>query len=77
MSGMTLDRAPLQARLALQEAPAAAGTARRMAALGLRRGAELMLLQATAGGGRLASVGGSRIALGPAVLRQLRVELIA
>ncbi len=77
MSGMTLDHAPLRARLALQEAPAGSGTARRMAALGLRRGAELILLQATTGGGRLASVGGSRIALGPAVLRQLRVELIA
>lgn len=75
MSGMTLDRAPLQARLTLQEAAAGSGTARRMAALGLRRGAEIVLLQTTAGGGRLASVGGSRIALGPGVLRQLRVEV--
>ena len=47
-----------------------------MAALGLRRGTELVLLQATAGGGRLASVAGSRIALGPGVLCQLRVELV-
>ena len=76
MSAMTLDRAPLRERLFVQEAPVGSGTARRMAALGLRRGTELVLLQATAGGGRLASVAGSRIALGPAVLRQLRVELV-
>ena len=76
MSGITLDRAPLQARLSVQEAAGAPGTARRMAALGLRRGTQLILLQATAGGGRLACVGGSRIALGAGVLRHLRVEVL-
>lgn len=45
-----------------------------MAALGLRNGAELTLLHNTAGGGRVALVGGTRVALGPGVLKQVLVE---
>lgn len=47
-----------------------------MAALGLRNGAEFTLLHNTAGGGRVALVSGTRVALGPAVLRQVRVEQV-
>lgn len=75
--GMTLDRAPFGARLTVCDAAGTGSSQRRLAALGLRRGAEVILLHSTAGGGRLARIGGSRIALGPAVLRQLLVELPA
>ncbi len=71
---MTLDQAPLQQALLLQDVTGS-GTIRRLAALGLRRGAEVTLLHATSGDGRVALVGGTRIALGPGVLRQVRVEL--
>ena len=73
--GLTLDQAPLGARLTVRDATGTGPSQRRLAALGLRRGAEVVLLQSTAGGGRLARVGGSRIALGPGVLRSLSVEL--
>jgi len=75
--GLTLDQAPLGARLTVRDATGTGACQRRLAALGLRRGAEVVLLQSTAGGGRLARVGGSRIALGPGVLRNLSVELSA
>lgn len=71
---MTLDQAPLQQALLLQDATGT-GTIRRLAALGLRRGAEVTLLHATSGGGRVALVGGTRVALGPGVLAQVKVEL--
>lgn len=74
MPGITLDRAPLNLPLLLQDATGA-GTTRRLAALGLRRGAELRLLQATSGGGRIALVGGTRVALGPGVLKHVQVEV--
>ncbi len=71
---MTLDRAPLGRRLLLQDASSAAAV-RRLTALGLRRGAEVTLLHRTSGGGRVAVVGGTRIALGPGVLKQVQVEV--
>lgn len=74
MSGMTLDDAPLQQALLLQDATGS-GPIRRLAALGLRRGAEVTLLHATSGGGRVALVGGTRVALGPGVLKQVQVEV--
>ncbi|MCA0250884.1 MAG: ferrous iron transport protein A [Actinobacteria bacterium] len=74
MPGITLDRAPLRMPLVLQDATGA-GTIRRLAALGLRRGAEVTLLHNTSGGGRVALVGGTRVALGPGVLKQVQVEV--
>lgn len=71
---MTLDRAPLGHRLVLQDA-VGVGTTRRLAALGLRRGVEVTLLQRTCGGGRIAMVGGTRLALGPGVLKHIQVAV--
>lgn len=76
VEGMTLDRAPLRQRLLLQDA-SSAGAIRRLAALGLRRGAEVTLLHATSGGGRVVLVGGTRIALGPGVLRHVQVAVVS
>ncbi|MCI1747551.1 MAG: ferrous iron transport protein A [Acidipropionibacterium sp.] len=45
--------------------------ARRLAALGLRRGAQVTLLMRTAGGGGIVSVAGSRIALDHSMLKSL------
>lgn len=73
---MSLDEAPLQVALRLQDATGAKA-GRRLAALGLRRGAELTLLHRTSGGGRVALVAGTRLALGPGVLKQVLVEVPA
>ncbi len=75
MTGVTLDRAPLHTALRVSELGGQGASRRRLAALGIRRGAQLVLLQATAGGGRLALVAGSRIALGAEVLKQLRADV--
>jgi ferrous iron transport protein A len=42
--------------------------ARRLAELGLRRGAQERVVQRTAGGGRVVAVGGARVALDRATL---------
>ncbi len=75
MVAVTLDRAPLNTALTVREAGGQPSSRRRLAALGIRRGAQLVLLQATAGGGRLALVAGSRIALGADVLKHLRADV--
>lgn len=51
--------------------------ARRLASLGLRRGAHVRLVQRLAAGGRIVSVAGGRIAVDAAVLTQLPVEVMA
>ena len=73
----TLADAPLGTPLTLVEAGAPPEVCRRLAALGLRLGAHLSVLHATAGGGRVVVVAGSRIALGRSVLRQLYAEAAA
>lgn len=73
--GMDLASAPLHTSLTLLESAAPEDSRRRLASLGLRVGTRFSLLQKTAGGGRVALVGGSRIALGSALLRQLRAEV--
>jgi ferrous iron transport protein A len=75
MTGLSMDRAPLRQALLLQDATGA-GTIRRLAALGLRPGAQVTLLHNTSGGGRVALVGGTRVALGPGVLKQVQVEVV-
>ncbi|WP_114046137.1 FeoA family protein [Acidipropionibacterium virtanenii] len=47
---------------------------RRLAALGLRRGAPVTLMMRTAGGGAVVSVAGSRIALDRSMLRSLHIS---
>ncbi len=49
--------------------------ARRLASLGLRRGARVSLAQKLAAGGRIVSVGGGRVAIDARVLRRLPVEV--
>ena len=73
----TLDRAPLRTPLVLTGTHPDSATARRLAALGLRRGVPLSLVQELTAGGRVVSVGGGRVALGAAVLGALEVEVSA
>ena len=72
-----LSDAPLDAALVLRRlgVPEAAG--QRLRTLGLRPGARLRLLCKTVGGGRVAQVGETRVALGAAVCRGLQVEVVA
>lgn len=72
---MTLNQAPLHEPLVLIGADVDAGLARRLLRLGLRPGARLKLVQRLAGGGRVISVEGARLALGHAVLSRLTVRL--
>lgn len=55
----------------LQDAAVRPDMARRLAALGLRRGAQVTLLMRTAGNGGVVSVAGSRIALDRSMLDSL------
>lgn len=55
----------------LQATGARPEMARRLAALGLRRGAQLTLMMRTAGGGGIVSVAGARIALDHSMLAEL------
>ncbi len=73
--GLILADAPLRTPLTLIEAAAPEPTLRRLSALGLRRGAQLTLIHTTAGGGRIAALAGSRIALGRDLLRVLVAEV--
>lgn len=50
---------------------------RRLSSLGLRRGAQLRLVQRLAGGGRVVAVAGARVALGASLLDGLTVEAAA
>ncbi|MFZ0531419.1 MAG: ferrous iron transport protein A [Propionicimonas sp.] len=73
--GIDLASAPLNTRLTLVEAPQSCR--QRLASLGLRVGSRFSLLSRTAGGGRVAMVSGSRIALGATLLKDLRAEISA
>ena len=73
--GIDLAAAPLGASLTLLESAAPDASRQRLSSLGLRVGTKFRLLQRTAGGGRVALVGGSRIALGADLLKQLRAEV--
>lgn len=70
----SLDRAPLGKPLTLLRAEGSPETCRRLAALGLRRGAQVELVHRTAGGGRVIGVAGSRIALDRTMLARLFAE---
>ncbi|GAA1393609.1 FeoA family protein [Luteococcus peritonei] len=71
---MTLAEAPFGESLTLMRAEGSPDLCRRLAALGLRRGAQLSLVHRTAGGGRVVNVAGSRIALDRGMLQRLHAE---
>lgn len=65
--------APLGTHLTVVGTPPPGPVAQRLARTGIRAGATITVLSRTAGGGRVVSVAGSRLALGDAVLRQILV----
>ena len=71
--GTELGSAPLHTALTLVAAPDS--HRQRLSSLGLRVGTRFSLLSKTAGGGRVALVTGSRIALGSSLLADLRVDV--
>lgn len=68
---LTLLDAPRGTALTLVGSGTSERMTRRLAELGLRRGATLEVMQRTAGGGRVVSVAGGRIALDAAVAAAL------
>lgn len=73
--GVDLSSAPLRTELTLLDAPESCR--QRLASLGLRVGSRFSLMTRTSGGGRVAMVSGSRIALGADLLQHLRAEVAA
>ncbi|WP_145978727.1 FeoA family protein [Granulicoccus phenolivorans] len=73
-SPMTLRSAPADRTLHLLACHADPAVARRLAALGVRRGVQLRLLRRTAGGGGIVLAAGGRLALGRELLDALEVE---
>jgi ferrous iron transport protein A len=73
MDVITLAEAPLATPLTLSAVPDE--HAWRLGRLGLRPGTAFCVLRASAGGGRIVSVAGARIALGAALLRGLVAEV--
>lgn len=71
-----LTKAPLNQRLTLVESLVGQASRVRLATLGLRLGTEFSLIARTAGGGRVALVAGTRIALGRSLLSQLTAEVM-
>ena len=74
--GINLAKAPLRAPLTLVNAGSDDAVSRRLAALGLRIGSDFSLISKTAGGGRVALVAGTRIALGKSLLHELRARVV-
>ncbi|MDO5534572.1 MAG: FeoA family protein [Propionibacteriaceae bacterium] len=77
MTSTTLAAAPLAVPMLLTATHPDADVARRLASLGLRRGVRVSLVQKLAGGGRIVSVNGGRIAVDAGVLTHLVAEPIA
>lgn len=71
--GVTLNQVPVGSAARLADTSAHPGRGR-LAALGLRPGAEVAVLRRTSGGGRLLGVGPSRFAVDRATLDALVVE---
>lgn len=72
---LDLASAPLDTNLTLGSVDGAIEHRQRLRTLGLREGASFRLLSRTSGGGRIALIAGSRIALGSDLVRQLRAEV--
>lgn len=73
MNVISLAEAPLAIPLTLSAVPDE--HAWRLSRLGLRPGAAFAVLGASAGGGRIVSVAGSRVALGAALLHGVLAEV--
>ncbi|MFT4296428.1 MAG: ferrous iron transport protein A [Micropruina sp.] len=73
MDVITLAEAPVATPLTLSAVPDE--HAWRLSRLGLRPGTAFSVIRASAGGGRIVSVAGSRVALGSALLRGLLAEV--
>lgn len=65
----TLASAPTGVALQFERVEADPSLSRRLAALGFRRGTPVSIVQKVAGGGRLISVAGSRIAMSADLLK--------
>jgi Fe2+ transport system protein FeoA len=74
-SAPDLASAPLDTNLTLGTVDGAIEHRQRLSTMGLREGASFRLLTRTIGGGRIALVAGSRIALGSDLVRRLRAEV--
>ncbi len=74
---LTVLEAPVAVELTLAQSRVDASLGRRMAALGLRTGTPVTVLQKTAGGGRLLAVAGARIAVDREVAAHLQVTPVA
>lgn len=74
-SVLSLQQAPIGAELTFVRVEGNPPLCRRLSALGFRRGAPVSVVQRVTGGGRVVSIAGSRIALGPAILRQAFAEV--
>ncbi len=75
-SRTTLATAPEDTELTLLRSNGSPEMRRRLAALGLRKGAGVRILQSTAGGGRVVGIGGIRIALDRSTLERLEAEVV-
>ncbi len=75
--GINLASAPLRTPLTLTHAGDDQAVAHRLARLGLRVGVAFSLISRTTGGGRVAVVAGTRIALGKPILTQLQAKVSA
>lgn len=75
MNVVSLQQAPIGAELSFVRVEGNPPLCRRLSALGFRRGAPVSVVQKAAGGGRIVSVAGARIALGAAVAEQAWAEL--
>lgn len=76
-AGVTFDRAPLHTPLTVVRVDVPSTTCARLATHGLRRGAQVSLIQGLAAGARIVSVAGGRLALGRDVLAGLAGEAVA
>ncbi|MDR1237630.1 MAG: ferrous iron transport protein A [Propionibacteriaceae bacterium] len=72
---VALKNAPLRSTLVLRQGGAQAELCQRLAVLGLRPGTAFQLVQKTSGGGRMARIGQSRVAIGAELAGQLEVEV--
>lgn len=72
-----LAQAPLNQQLTLRGSQVDQASRVRLATLGLRPGTSFSLIARTTGGGRVALVSGTRIALGKKLLGQLSAEVAA
>lgn len=76
-SGVDLAKAPLSTSLTLVGLEIDPGATQRLASAGLRIGSSFSLISKTAGGGRVALIAGTRIALGKSLLGGMRAEVVS